>query len=543
MKSLWEELEHYSRSDYYPFHMPGHKRCPEKDIPPCYKELSKEDTLPCYKELSKEDTFPCHKRLSKEDTLPRYKRLPKEEMPPCSKQLAKENKLPCDSAGTGPEDIYRYDITEIEGFDNLHDAKGLLLSLQQKAASIYHAEESFFLVNGSTGGILSGVSALVQEGKKLLAARNCHKSVYNGIFLNRLQAEYLWPESIEEFDIQGEITAKQVKDHLAGREDICGVVVTSPTYDGIVSDIREIAREVHACHIPLIVDEAHGAHFILSEKAPESAAACGADIVINSVHKTLPALTQTALLHVQGELVDREKLKNYLSIYQSSSPSYLLMASIDRCMDFVAERGREGYERLLELRKLIEEAAKGFSLIKILPAGKRRDPGKLVISVKGTKMTGQELYRILWKQYHLQMEMAGATYVLGILTVMDSKEGVRRLTDALARIDKELSISGRQGAEIMGEKEKDDIYNITPAPSKLGIYEAMQKQREWVYPEKAAGRISGGFLYFYPPGIPFVIPGERISGELIRKVKQIREKKEYLTGISEEGKICVLKSC
>lgn len=158
-------------------------------------------------------------------------------------------------------------------------------------------------------------------------------------------------------------------------------------------------------------------------------------------------------------------------------------------------------------------------------------------------MTGQELYRILWKQYHLQMEMAGATYVLGILTVMDSKEGVRRLTDALARIDKELSISGRQGAEIMGEKEKDDIYNITPAPSKLGIYEAMQKQREWVYPEKAAGRISGGFLYFYPPGIPFVIPGERISGELIRKVKQIREKKEYLTGISEEGKICVLKSC
>ena len=519
MKSLWEELEHYSRSDYYPFHMPGHKRCPEKDIPPCYKELSKEDTLP------------------------RYKRLPKEEMTPCSKQLAKENKLPCDSAGTGPEDIYRYDITEIEGFDNLHDAKGLLLSLQQKAASIYHAEESFFLVNGSTGGILSGVSALAQEGKKLLAARNCHKSVYNGIFLNRLQAEYLWPESIEEFDIQGEITAKQVKDHLAGREDICGVVVTSPTYDGIVSDIREIAREVHACHIPLIVDEAHGAHFILSEKAPESAAACGADIVINSVHKTLPALTQTALLHVQGELVDREKLKNYLSIYQSSSPSYLLMASIDRCMDCVAERGREGYERLLELRKLIEEAAKGFSCIKILPAGKRRDPGKLVISVKGTKMTGQELYRILWKQSHLQMEMAGATYVLGILTVMDSKEGVRRLTDALARIDKELSISGRQGAEIMGEKEKDDIYNITPAPSKLGIYEAMQKQREWVYPEKAAGRISGGFLYFYPPGIPFVIPGERISGELIRKVKQIREKKEYLTGISEEGKICVLKSC
>ena len=481
MKSLWEELENYGRSDYYPFHMPGHKRLPE------------------------------------------------------------ENRSPCGSGRFGPENIYRYDITEIEGFDNLHDAKGLLLSLQQKAARLYHAEESFFLVNGSTCGILSAVSAIAQKGKKLLAARNCHKSVYNGIFLNRMQAEYLWPETIEEFGIQGEITPEQVKEHLEGRDDICGVVITSPTYDGIISDIRGIAEEVHAHRIPLIVDEAHGAHFVLSGKAPENAVSCGADIVINSVHKTLPSLTQTALLHVQGQLVDREKLKNYLRVYQSSSPSYLLMASIDRCMDFVMEEGEEGYERLLGYRRLIKKETKKFSCIKILPAGEGRDPGKLVISVKGTGMTGQELYDILREQYHLQMEMAGAAYVLGILTVMDSEEGIRRLINALAGIEKGLSENRRQNAGITEEKEYDDIYSIVPAFSELSVYEAMQKQKEWVYPEQAAGRISGGYLYFYPPGIPFVIPGEKISRELILRVKKIREKKEYLTGISDQGKICVLK--
>lgn len=503
MKSLWKELENYSNSDYYPFHMPGHKRLPEGGALACHKRFQNENAPSCCMPLLRD-----------------------------SQSTSEQNSL---------EKIYRYDITEIEGFDNLHDAKGLLLSLQQKAARLYHAEESFFLVNGSTGGILSAVSAVAQEGKKLLIARNCHKSVYNGIFLNRLQTEYLWPETIEEFSIQGEITAEQVKDHLAGREDICGVVITSPTYDGIISDIREIAGEVHTHHIPLIVDEAHGAHFVLSEKAPENAVSCGADIVINSVHKTLPALTQTALLHVQGQLVDRERLKSYLSIYQSSSPSYVLMASIDRCMDFIAKRGKKEYERLLEFRKLIEEKTKNFFCIRLLPAGKWRDPGKLVISVKGTGMTGQELYQILYRQYHLQMEMAGATYVLGILTGMDSEEGVRRLINALTGIDELLSEKYGQSAKIKKEREKDDIYNIIPVASEFCIYEAMQRPKEWIYPEEAAGRISGGYLYFYPPGIPFVVPGERISEELVLKIKHIAEKKEYITGISEDGKICVLK--
>lgn len=480
MKSLWEELKNYSASDYYPFHMPGHKRLLKEDAPTCYK------------------------------------RLPQSPAP------------------------YQYDITEIEGFDNLHDAKGLLLSLQQKAASVYHAEQSFFLINGSTGGILSAVSAVAQDGKKLLVARNCHKSVYHAVQLNRLRAEYLWPEMIEDFDIQGELKAEEIEQHLHGRQDICGVVITSPTYDGIVSDVRKIAEKVHASQIPLIVDEAHGAHFVLSEKAPESAVECGADIVINSVHKTLPAMTQTALLHVQGELVDREKLKSYLSIYQSSSPSYPLMASIDECVDFIRRSGQECYERLLELRKQIEEKACTFSRIRLLPDGGRRDPGKLVISVKDTGMTGWELYELLLKKYHLQMEMAAPSYVLGILTGLDTGEGVERLLCGLEEIDAELA-KRPEGSERIKKKEReDDIYSVIPSSSGLSIYEAAARKKEWIQPEEAAGRVSGGFLYFYPPGIPLLVPGEIFGEKQLSTIARCKQKEEYLTGISEDGKVCVL---
>ena len=475
MKSLWEELEKYSASDYYPFHMPGHKR----------------------------SVLACHKQLF---------------------------------------DFYRCDITEIEGFDNLHDARGLLRFLQQRAARVFHAEESFFLVNGSTGGILSAVAAVAEEGKKLLMARNCHKSVYNAVLLNRLQAEYLWPQMIEEFDVQGEVTAEQVEERLKGRQDICGVVITSPTYDGMISDVGKIAEAVHACRIPLIVDEAHGAHLALSEKAPKSAVECGADIVINSLHKTLPALTQTAILHVQGPLTDREKLKEYLRVYQSSSPSYLLMASADACVDYIEREGEKSYERLLAFRRRIDEKTADFFYVGIMPAGERRDPGKLVISVKNANMSGQELYRILLDKYHLQMEMAAPSYALGILTGMDTWDGVERLLYALEEIDRGIAAEqkGRAGGENFAWKaDEGAAYHTIPLSSGLSIYEAAERKKEWVFPEEAAGRVSGGFLYFYPPGIPILVPGEIIGEKQILLMKRCREGETSLIGISDDGKICV----
>ncbi len=490
MKNLYEELIKYSKTDYYPFHMPGHKR------QTAYRDI-----------------------------------------------LTHNTDSACDNEQNELTQIYKLDITEIEGFDNLHHSEGLLLELQKKAAHLYHAEESFFLINGSTAGILSAVSAIAQDRKKLLLARNCHKSAYHAVLINRLDTEYLWPDVIEEFDIQGRITPEQVEKHLVKGEDICGIMITSPTYDGVISNIREIAEIAHDYRIPVIVDEAHGAHFVLSEKAPESAVECGADIVINSVHKTLPAMTQTALLHMQGSLVDREKLRRYLSVYQSSSPSYILMASIDNCMDFIREQGNQCYERLLEFRKEIEESTEKLSRIRLLPAERNIDPGKLVISTKDTGITGQALYERLLQKYHLQMEMAAPTYVLGILTGLDSEEGISRLIDALEETDRDLQYDKPEKTERKdAQKPGRNFYSEFMAPEyDRSIYKAEQSEKEWISLHEAAGRVSGEFIYLYPPGIPFIVPGEKIGKGLLGIIDKAKQKKMSLIGLSKKGELCVLK--
>ena len=261
---LYKKLESYGRSDFYPFHMPGHKRNP----------------------LAVDGDFPVER-----------------------------------------------DITEINGFDNLHHAEDLLKRAQEDVARLYGVPESFYSINGSSGAILAAVSAAVGKGGQILIARNCHKAVYHAIYLRDLGATYIYPHEDPRLGINGGISPSRVEMYLAENPEIEAVLITSPTYDGIVSDVARIAEVVHNHGIPLIVDEAHGAHFHFSDYFPVSAAELGADVVINSVHKTLPCLTQTGVIHLCSDRVSREKLIRFLGIYQSSSPSYVLMSSIDACMD------------------------------------------------------------------------------------------------------------------------------------------------------------------------------------------------------------------
>lgn len=213
------------------------------------------------------------------------------------------------ACGELPETLARLDITEIDGFDNLHQPEGLLDGLQKRAARIYGAEESFYLVNGSTAGILSAVSCALPVGGHILMCRNCHKSAYHAAYLRNLTISYLYPQVCEEYDIFDAVTAEQVQDALDREPDIGAVLVVSPTYEGRISDIRAIVRVAHHKGIPLIVDEAHGAHLGLAEGFAPNSCQAGADLVIHSVHKTLPALTQAALLHVNGSLIDRSRLR------------------------------------------------------------------------------------------------------------------------------------------------------------------------------------------------------------------------------------------
>lgn len=480
LNNLYRELEKYGNSDYYPYHMPGHKR----KAPPLWE---------------------------KEYGILR--------------------------------ELFRIDITEIEGFDNLHQAEGILRSVQKEAASLYGAEESFFLVNGSTCGILSAVAGAAGRGERILMARNCHKSVYHAVYLQGLKASYIYPDVIEEYGIADAVSPDAVEEALRKQPDAAAVIITSPTYEGIVSDIGRIADITHRYGKPLLVDEAHGAHFGFHEAFPENAVRQGADIVIHSVHKMLPAMTQTALLHVCGNRIDTERLKRYLRIYQTSSPSYVLMASIDSCMKLMQKEGKRRLGYLWEHRLNLEDQMKccrNLKLVKIPQNGryamKGTDPGKAVISVMNTDMTGELLYRILREKYHLEMEMAADSYVLAMLTIMDDEEGYSRLQQALTEIDKGLTAGGT--ADISGQA--GGKYKVLKAETVTTVAEAMDGEPEWRRLADCIGHTAAEFINLYPPGIPLIVPGERIGEDAVKLINNYLNMKLNVQGV-KDGYIKILK--
>lgn len=479
---LLERLTEYAGSDAYPFHMPGHKR----------REIT--DGIP--------GGFP---------------------------------------------DPYGIDITEIDGFDNLHHAEGILKDAMDEAAAIYGTDRSWYLVNGSTCGILSAVFATTENGGKILTARNCHKAVYHAICLNRLEAEYLYPEEITEFGINGGIRAEDVRKalekdamHCAGNSgDVRGkitkiqaVLITSPTYEGVVSDIRAIADAAHEYGIPLIVDEAHGAHLEYADQChsfPKSALEYGADIVIQSLHKTLPCFTQTAILHVKGKFVDQDRVSRYLSMFQTSSPSYLFMAGMERCIRYMDGDGRNEMIRYEKRLERFMERMEGLQVLEVLDreiCGKYRtvagwDPSKIVVStMRAEDFHGEELAETLRRKYHLEMEMTAPEYVIAMTSLMDTEEGFERLGTALLEIDGVL----RRRME-SGRKEKAASETPEGLESKLShpvrrmlICEAMDADTERTAFQDTVGKVSAEFVYLYPPGIPIIAPGEVFTDAIVEKI-------------------------
>lgn len=467
---LVSRLARYNQTDMYPFHMPGHKRLKgEADA------------------------------------------------------NAREMEFP---------NPFTIDITEIDGFDNLHHPEGILRDSMEWAAEVYGAARTYYLVNGSSCGILASVSAAVGHGGRILMARNCHKSAYHAAYLNRLNAVYLYPQPVPELGIQGGILPEDVEKALKMYPDIRAVLVVSPTYDGIVSDIHRIAKIVHRAGLPLIVDEAHGAHFRYADEFPASALQQGADLVIQSVHKTLPSLTQTALLHVGrggegGPRVDLGRLERFLQIYQSSSPSYVFMASIENAVAVMERlrtgRGTDGnaidryIRRIQTMRehlgrmnglKLVGEELKGkYGIVDV-------DISKVVIATGRAGITGAQLDQMLRERYHLEMEMCAAGYATAITSVFDSGEGLLRLERALMEIDGECAKRQDGGRNMESVREAERV-EFARAKSLMSIADAMDGETEQVELAGSCGRVSGEYIYVYPPGIPIVAPGEEISREVL----------------------------
>ena len=435
---------------------------------------------------------------------------------------------------------YELDITEIEGFDNLHHAKGLLFEAQQYAAQMYQSRKAYYLVNGSTCGILAAISAATTKGGRVLVARNCHKAVYNAIYLRGLKAEYVYPVATH-YEIQGQIQAADVERKLVEKPDIQAIVITSPTYDGLVSDVRAIADLAHAHGIPLIVDEAHGAHFGLDEAFPDNATVLGADAVIMSVHKTLPAPTQTAILHLCSDRINVTKMEKFLGIYETSSPSYVLMAGIEESLRLADEaRGAQMKEYVRRLQ-IFREKMRRLTILRVPDradfTGEEAyayDIGKLLLVTNGA-IPGKVLQEKLLKQYGLQMEMSSGNYVLAMTSFMDTEEGLERLADALLEIDATLTVTD--------QREMFSPEKIYRQPKKaMEIDEVQDGESTSVAFSEAEGRICADYIYLYPPGIPVIVPGEVLDQQTLTVIETCQKMELDVEGLPQAGHVHVVNN-
>ncbi|MBO4267339.1 MAG: aminotransferase class I/II-fold pyridoxal phosphate-dependent enzyme [Lachnospiraceae bacterium] len=418
------------------------------------------------------------------------------------------------------ERICGIDVTETDDLDNLHDAKGILKEAQEHAAKVFGSDETYFLVNGSTGGILAAINGSVTTGDDIVIAANCHRSVYNAAMLSGATSHIITPGTETFCDINAGITAAAVAAALkqcdSGNRK--AVVITSPTYEGITSDIKAIADVCHKEGAVLIVDAAHGAHLGFSEYFPDSPIGI-ADVVVTSVHKTLPAMTQTALIHIKKDCPAKDRIRQMLSVFMTSSPSYVLMASIDSVAYLLEDRGPElfaAYEARLDR---FYDIAKSFNNLSILCREKLTDAGsadfdrsKIVVSDLTGSLTGSSLCRILHDQYDISIEMAADTYVILMTSIADTDEGFDRLISALSDTDRML-----EGKRC--EKKPRGIIKRTFDRIAIGrIKEVLFDGRKSVPIEKAEGKTAADFVSIYPPGIPVILPGEVITKEKIETV-------------------------
>ena len=404
------------------------------------------------------------------------------------------------------------DITEIGGFDNLANPQGVLKELQNSWAKMYGADKAYISVNGSTGAILSAICGICNKGDKIIMARNCHKSVYNAVSLMELEPVYIFPD-YDEIGIAKGITKEAVCEAICKNTDAKLIVLTSPTYEGRVSEVADICTIAHERDIPVFIDSAHGAHieFMNGENPIKQ----GADVVSVSLHKTLPAMTQTALLLVNEERVLGENIKEKLNIFQTSSPSYVLMASVSECLEFVKNKKAEFKEYAKNLKAFYDKAK--FEKLDII---KTDDIGKIVISTHKTDISGQSLMKKLREEYGIELEMAYDNYALAMTSVCDREEDIDRLFNALNEIDKTVNPGISQKLKY-------------PIPKKCGN---ITGKTESVLFMEAKGRVCASYIWAYPPGVPIIAPGEIIDEDVIEYITNLDETDVF--GISN-GKVKV----
>ncbi|MDD4200897.1 MAG: aminotransferase class I/II-fold pyridoxal phosphate-dependent enzyme [Eubacteriales bacterium] len=440
------------------------------------------------------------------------------------------------------------DVTEIPGADNLFQAEGIIRDVQDRYARLYDVDYSYLMINGTSGGILAAMMASVPSGGKIIMARNCHKSVFNGLVLGGIQPVYAYPSVLNDCDISGPILPEEIGRLLEENPDAGAVILPSPNYYGICSDIRAIADIVHEHGKVLIVDQAHGAHlkffhkFGWGEDLPNSAEMDGADITICSIHKTLASLTQSAVLNLQGSRVDRYVLEDKLQAVESTSPSYILMSFLDINARILEEHGSDALGEWKENLAYFYAKTKQIKGLHILNLGSQMDHTKINLDMSAYGINGGQLEELLM-EYGIFSELYTGNILMLMTGIGNTREHYDRTLDALKHIaEKHEYIGSKTDISDQGLSSSEGNKNRTgngPMEAVAGKLHPIPQRRRFVDLTGAEGMICAGSIIPYPPGIPIVCPGEEITAEVIHRCKALREKGEKVIGINDHGQVQV----
>ena len=433
--------------------------------------------------------------------------------------------------------FFKLDVTELDDTDNLFSPKSYIADSQKKLSSVYNTVSSHYLLGGSTSGIYAMISLAVGEGDKIIVDRFCHKSVINAIILCGAVPVYAWPEYNYQFGITGGVLPVEIESVVEANPDAKAVIITSPTYYGTVSDISSIAKIVHKANMLLLVDEAHGAHFHVNDKLPESAVRCGADMVVQSVHKTLGALSGGALLHITTDRIPLWRIEEVLSMYHTSSPSYAVLSALESAA-FGALKFNKHYEHIISIidkcRKDINSNGKAYWVGEELIGGCgifAIDKTRIVINFSKLAITGYGVAKILRTKYNIEVEMADENNIVCIATPYNKISHIKLLANAISDITGKMSVSAER--KQIPERIAPQIIT-TPRKSYFSPYETIDMS-------DAAGRVSHSVICKYPPGIPLIVPGEEITSSHIKEITDTIEMGGTVTGIETDYRINVVR--
>ncbi|MDJ0598184.1 MAG: aminotransferase class I/II-fold pyridoxal phosphate-dependent enzyme [Crocosphaera sp.] len=430
------------------------------------------------------------------------------------------------------EAVFQADLPELPELGNLFASDEAVEKAQILASEAFEADQTWFLVNGSTCGIIAAIVATCRPGDKIIVPRNTHQSVIMGLIISGAVPIFLNPEYDPTWDLPLSITPSALEAALKENSDVKAVLLVYPTYHGVCGDIETIAGITHRHNIPLLVDEAHGAHFNFHPALPPSALSVGADLTVQSTHKVLGAMTQASMLHIQGDRINPQKISQALQLVHSTSPSYLLLASLDGARQQMALHGEQLLTQTIELSQLAVENIKKIDNLSVLELKEKRagfhnlDITRLTVNINNLGISGLEVDDIFREKLEVTAELPMLSHLAFIISIGNTKQDISKLINAFKTLKNYLPSSPHFLFSY-------SPHLLNPSPLKLSPRDAFFAPKQLVKIEESIGKISGEIICPYPPGIPVLMPGEMITSEAIDYLTQIKQLGGMITGCTD----------